>query len=188
MRILPTLVVVFTGALAAGSARASAPPLEVALHVGYAREIDPSVRGDLGPYRYGLGARGGVSLGRLFVGASFTRFLGTTQRASGPGSEYDAHYDLTTFGPEVGWDFLIGEHVLLRPLLGGGLQRVAGHTTVQGLTLDDAYWRFHLSAAVLGAYRLGPAFFGPELRFVAAPLDLPGAWAPWLNVVGGARF
>lgn len=188
MRILPTLAVLLIGGLAEAPTYASAPPVEAAVHVGYAREIDPSVRGDLGPYRYGFGVRGGVLFGHLWVGASLTRFVGTTQRASGPGSSYDAHYDLLTFGPEIGWDFRIGEHVLVRPIFGGGLQRIAGHTTVQGLTLDEAYWRYHLNAAVLGAYRVGPAFFGPELRFVAAPLDLPGAWAPWFSLVGGARF
>jgi len=171
-----------------GLSRAERPRIELSVHGGYAREIDPSVRGDLGPYRYGLGARAGVLFDRLFVGAWFTQHIGTTQTASGPGSSYDAHYDAMLLGPELGYELRFGEYVVVRPSLGGGLHRLAGHTSVQGITIDDASSRLYLSAAVLGMVRVRQAFFGPELRFLAAPLDLPGAWAPAVLLAGGARF
>lgn len=164
------------------------PRIELAAAGSYAREIDPSVRGDLGSYRYGFGVRGGVEVGSFSITAMVARFVGTTERASGVGSSYDAHYDATLLGLEVGWTFRLHPRMFLRPSLGGGLRRVAGHTTVQGITLDDASNAPFLGVSFLYGVRVGPAFFGPELRLVAAPLNLPGGWAPMGSLVAGVEL
>ena len=168
--------------------RGAAIRIELAAAGSYAGELQPSTRGDLGLYRYGYGLRGGVAFGAFSATAMVTRFVGTTERASGVGSSYDAHYDATLLGLDLGWTFRVHPRMFLRPTLGGGLRRVAGHTTVQATTLDDASSSFFLDVAVLYGVRLGPAFVGPELRLVAAPLNLPGGWAPTGSLVAGVVF
>lgn len=176
-------------ALALAPARADArPSVEIGVHGGYAREIQPSVRGDLGPYGAGFGARAGALFGRLYVGVWATGFLGTRQEAVGVGSSYEASYAASLVGPEIGWDLRFGERFTLRPLLGGGVRRWSGHTVANGQRIDDVSNDPYLMVGALGAWRFDRFFAGPELRMLLVPLDLPGAWTPSLTGVVGATF
>jgi hypothetical protein len=186
MRMLPPLVLAVLGSWSRlAHAR---PDLELGFHGGVAREIDPTVRGDLGPYGAGFGARAGASLGRLHVGAWYVAHLGTTARARGAGSSYYASSAAWLLGAELGWDIRASDRFVLRPLLGAGLRRLYGYTTVNGSRLNDASFNPYAVVGVLAAARFDAYFVGPELRLLMTPLDLPQGWSPMLALVAGATL
>jgi len=90
--------------------------VEAAGRAGYATA---PIRGGVNPFGTGFGARAGVNLGHVYLGASVMDYLG--------GSDNGATDQAVLAGVEVGYDGRIGRYLTLRPLLGVG-DTILSHT------------------------------------------------------------
>jgi hypothetical protein len=114
---------------------------------------------------FGFGARAGYTLPyNVYLGASFQYFLGETQTTftlKVSASEF-------TFAGEVGYDFQIVPHVVVRPLLGIGAMWASGE--ICGLTSTGCQSQSGSHSLVeLGAvlnYSWSSVFVGGEMRLV----------------------
>lgn len=78
-------------------------------------------KGDVNPYGFGLGARGGYTLDmNVYVGASFEYYFGESNESLG--ASLDVRLWNLMFEP--GYDFAIGDTMVIRPQLGIGLTSV----------------------------------------------------------------
>jgi hypothetical protein len=98
-----------------------APPLTHYLVEGAARGgfISSPIRGGVNPFGGALGARAGVNLGHVYVGASFMDSLG--------GADNGATDTALLAGVEVGYSFTLSRAVTLRPAFGLG-DTILSHT------------------------------------------------------------
>jgi hypothetical protein len=103
--------------------------VEAAGTAGYATV---PIRGGVNPFGAGFGGRLGLNLSHLYLGVSFTDYLG--------GSDNQATDSALLFGGEVGYSGTIGRHLILRPLLGVGdtflFHREPGATAAAGAAPD----------------------------------------------------
>jgi hypothetical protein len=170
-----------------GIAFAAAPSTAVAsaaVFGGYAHQISETVAQS---YKAGFGARGGVTLSRVYLGGAFTWHLGTSSDTVGTGSSYGWGYHAATLGAEAGWDFMPGP-LLLRPYIAGGALLSFGDATARGTTLDNHRVLGFVGPGGLFAWRFGRGFAGLDLRTVMVPAETPSLWAGGAFIVAGATF
>lgn len=128
--------------------------------------------GNLNPYGFGLGARGGYTFNLpIYVGGLMDIFVG--EKDSFPAGEAKAHSFI--FQGEVGYDLGITRRVVIRPKMGLGLTHFFGKTCanlgpigpigpVGGCrSYSDTKFAFQIGAEVPIA--VGPVFISPEMRF-----------------------
>ena len=114
---------------------------------------------------FGFGARAGYTLPyNVYLGASFQYFLGDTQTAYT--MKVSARY--FTFAGEVGYDFQIVPHVVVRPLLGIGAmwasEEICGVTSTGCQSQSDSHSLVELGGVF--NYSWDPVFVGGEMRLV----------------------
>ena len=163
---------------AAAQEEGGPPRGSVALLAGYGMPVD-HFKGDMSPYRFGLGMRAGVTFGcGGYLGGTFVKHVGTSRlgtREDGR-SEYVAVVHDTYAGPELGWDFR-RYRTLVRPFVGGGMLLTLGKTTVGGAShSEDRAW-FFVAPGVLAALRFGELFAGIDLRVPIVPAQPAKQWA-----------
>lgn len=139
----------------------------VALLGGYAHEITDT---PFPYYRFGLGARGGLSVSHLYVGASLVWHPGEPKRASGEGNSFETAFQAVYLGAEVGLNLSLRRFVV-RPYSGLGWLVLRGRTTVRGVTVRDDLDTFYLAPGVVGLYRIEHYFFGLDARLVMPPSE-----------------
>jgi hypothetical protein len=113
----------------------------------------------------GFGARAGYTLPyNVYLGASIQYFLGETQTAFT--MKVSASY--LTFAGEVGYDFQIVPHLVVRPLLGigaiWGSEEICGLTSTGCQSQSDSHSLVELGA--VGNYLWGSILAGGEMRLV----------------------
>lgn len=140
-------VFVASGVLAATPARAQqAPPTEqapgrhpatanvVQLGLGFRYGIEMN-DGDLNPWGAGLGIDAGYTLpSAVYVGGMFEYFFGDSETAGG----FEAKANAWHLMGEGGYDFGLGENVVLRPKLGAGIGSVRGEVCAGGDCESDS--------------------------------------------------
>ena len=151
----------------------------VALLAGYGFQLDTFGASGFSAYRFGFGARAGVTLAsHLYLGGVFIAHVGTSISATGDGGATYAAYAHDTYaGPEVGYDIDLGR-VLLRGFVGTGLLAEIGKTSVRQWSVSDDHAFFFVSGGALAAYRVGDMLFGLDLRMPLTPAQSSSAWAP----------
>jgi len=103
-------------------------PISVGLLLGYGHDIGEPAN----PWSIGFGARGGYSLGGVFLGARFVFYLGKTEDVVDPsGNPAEASVNIWELGIEAGYDLRLGLFAL-RPGVGSGLASVNADNTLSG--------------------------------------------------------
>lgn len=114
-------------AAAPSFAAATEGTLQLGLGFRYGKELND---GDLNPWGTGIGLEAGFTLPVLpvYVGGNAEYFFGGTLEA--PGGKVDAN--VWQLSAEGGYDFGLGDHLVLRPKLGLGLAHLSGETCIDG--------------------------------------------------------
>jgi hypothetical protein len=115
-------------AAAPSFAAATEGALQLGLGFRYGKELND---GDLNPWGTGIGLEGGYTLPVLpvYVGGNAEYFFGGTLDA--PGGNVDAN--VWQLSAEGGYDFGIGDHLVLRPKLGLGFAHLSEETCIDTL-------------------------------------------------------
>lgn len=117
--------------------------------------------GVVNPYKFGLGLRGGYTLGLpIYVGGLFDGFFGETE-ALVSGRSF-------IFQAEGGYDLGLTDWLVLRPKIGLGLTRfkyeICG-VNVTEACVDDKKAKFAFQIGVEAPMKLGPVLVAPDIRF-----------------------
>lgn len=174
--------------LSNGARADSARRVSVGLFGGYAAEGKTIAIGGASYYRTGVGVRAGVSLPKLYLGIAFTHHLGSHDVAESRGLSFDARYNSTLVGPEIGYDGRWSTHAWLRPYLGGGVLYEYSRTTLNGAVVDRSHVRGQFTLGFLAAYQLDNLFFGVDARAILSPFGDPTRWTPGVYVTAGFAF
>lgn len=170
------------GTAVAASSRSVVP--SAALFGGYARQISDAVAQSYGP---GFGARGGVTLARVYLGGACTWHIGTASDTIGAGNSYGWRYHAATLAVEAGWDLTPGP-LLLRPYVAFGALLAFGSATARGTTLDDDRVLGFVGPGGLVAWRFGRVFAGLDIHTAIVPAETPTLWSGGGFLVAGATF
>jgi opacity protein-like surface antigen len=92
-------------------------PISVALLVGYGVSLEDGPN----PWGLGFGARGGYNLDKIYLGARFVFYLGSSEDVSTGVGTIEQSINVWELGIEGGYDVALGSTVTLRPELGLGL-------------------------------------------------------------------
>jgi hypothetical protein len=177
-------------ALASQPAAASDTTFSAAVLGGYGLELDTFQGDRLDAYHVGLGARVGVTFAapRVYVGVAYTHHFGTSASAVGPGSSFEQRHRDSLLGLELGYDLALGRSFTLRPFVSAGALFASRFTSVSDQAIDESATRFYIAPGALLAYRVGPLFFGPELRMTIAPSQPAIRWAPSAMAAVGVAY
>jgi outer membrane autotransporter protein len=137
-------------------------------HLGYGIDLDD---GNLNPYGFGMGARGGYTFDpNIYVGGLFDFFFGESDTTSAFGGSATASARSWIFQVEGGYDFGVTRTIVLRPKMGLGMTSITGKGCVSALGLGetcatdtDTDFTFGLGGEAL--FDLGPVYLAPEMRF-----------------------
>ena len=119
---------------------------------------------------FGLGARGGYTIdNNVYVGGALDYFLGQSTTYSVAGVNGSVTNRLWILSAEGGYDFGLGERVVVRPYGGLGVGGVTGEVCVQGACSSTGTTGFVFTVGGLLNYFLGERMFiGPDLRLFHA--------------------
>lgn len=129
--------------------------ISVGLLLGYGIDLES------GPNAYGLGfgVRGGYNLDKIFLGARFVYYLGSSS------------WNIWEFGIEGGYDLSVGDKLIIRPGLGLGLASLTvsyPSTTIAGITVGGgsaSSTEFYIAPGASLLYDVSDSMFlGAEAR------------------------
>ena len=135
-------------------------------HAGYGIMIEDK---EQDPYGFALGARAGYTLDpHVYVGANFDYFFGESQESPFGFSELSTN--LWLLQAEGGYDFGLGDMIVLRPKVGVGIAHVSfgqcyplSPGTEECEDLSEV--RLAVSGGAEALFNLGFMFIVPEARF-----------------------
>ena len=167
------------------------------LNYGISTGDSESVNGvsiDVNPFGFGLGARGGVTLGPgVYIGADFDYFFGEEQSVNvlgivGGSGRVNVYHLLA----EVGYDAWIYREGVLRPKLGLGIgfEHGSGSGGALGFNVStsDTTNGFDLAPALQFLHFFGAGFITAQIGYETMIVDGPNPSAIILSLGGGAGF
>lgn len=150
----------FLAALAVSAPASALGPLGVEAGVKGGVGSNP-FDGDPNPLGIGLGARAGIDVTKLYLGANVLYYLGGSTTT--PIAKVDAHSLL--YGLELGYNLEILDLLTIRPQIGGGNYTL---TTSVG-DASSSKSNLYLEPAVVGLIGLKPLFVGADLGLLVLP-------------------
>jgi hypothetical protein len=150
-------------------------------------------KGDVNGFGPAVGVRGGVSLDPgLYLGADFDYFFGEERSASAFGATGDSRFNIYDVMGEVGWDFWLHRHGLLRPKFGFGVGVAKGTVCVGAAGVSGCSGSstsgFAFSAGAEYLHYFGVGFLSFEARYENVSIDGPDPNAVILGIGVGATL
>jgi hypothetical protein len=143
--------------------------------------------GDTNPFGPAIGVRGGVTLDPgLYLGADFDYFFGEERSGSVPGASGSSRVNVYDVMGEVGYDFWLHRHGVLRPKVGLGVGFLKGSLCGQianvGGCADDTRSGFTIAPGAQYLHFFHNAFLTVEARYQTVMLDGPDPNAVILGI------
>ncbi len=136
--------------------------------------------GNLNGYGAGLGLRGGYTLDMgLYLGGDFDYFFGESDSAGVLGiAGASNHLNVWNVMGEVGYDFWVHRHGILRPKLGLGVGIARGSFCANAIVIgsacnSDSSTGFAIAPGVQYLHFFDNIYFSGELRFETMAVDGP---------------
>ncbi|MGD8859318.1 MAG: hypothetical protein PVI30_04850 [Myxococcales bacterium] len=165
-------------------------PIAVALAVGYGLNLSSDVTADVNPFGLGFGARGGYSMGRIYVGGRLMIFLGSEELQLGAARSSANELLLALEG---GYDYTVGD-LVVRPGVALGLavlssELVTIDNTGMARSYDDSAEDLYIAPSVAVIYDLeGDLFVGGDAQLPIVLHDPDSITGFLLLASGGMRF
>jgi hypothetical protein len=139
--------------------------VEVGAKAGLA--TNPADSGQPNPLGFGIGARGGIEIMNVYVGANVLYYFGSTQTLSTGLGSVDVSEHTLLYGLEGGYGFkFLDDLITLRPQLGIGNATYS----VSGLgPLDGSRSNLYLEPGVTVLVGLGGLYVGGDANYLVFP-------------------